>query len=189
MGVVIDVTTASPAARPGQGHAFQGHRGKALFVNEVHVGHQAAFIGGFSQPRIGNQDFIAFRKSLQHNGFYADRQIRAVIRHEQQKDLQTRIQDTGVQAIGPVAFIPGCQRGQGFPVGVHDIVDLAEGGPVLKPQFGGAFVESVIRDPAIASGFDAFQVDVFGNLGYPSCPGHTGSFSSHVCQPARSRFL
>ncbi|MCY3713020.1 MAG: hypothetical protein OXH02_07010 [Gemmatimonadetes bacterium] len=183
VGVVFDVTTATQAAHPGQDHTFQGHHGKALFVYEIYVGQQAVVFRGFLQPRIGNQDFITFWKSLQHNVFHADRQMRAVIRSEQQQGLQTSIQDTRVQAVGSVSFSAGCQADQDLPLGVHGLVDLTEGGTVLKPQFGGAFVESPVRDPAIATGPDGFQIDGFGQ------PGHAGSSGSHVRQPGRSRFL
>ena len=46
-----------------------------------------------------------------------------------------------MQAVWSVPFFAGYQGDQGFPVGVHDVVDLAEGGSVLEPQFRGAFVE------------------------------------------------
>ena len=170
-------------ACPGQCHTFQGHHGNALFIYEEHVGVQDAAVRCLPQSGIGNQSLVRFRKSRQHNVFHADRKMWLVIRYEHQQGLQTGVQDTGAQAVRSVAIVPRCRGGQRLLIGIGEFVDLPECRPVLKPQFGGAFVEPAARDPAVATGSGGFQVDVFGR------PIHAGSLGSHVRQPARSRLL
>ena len=167
------------AARRGQGHTLQGHYGQAMLVEEVYVGHQATAWCCLPHPGVGILDFVLTGKSLEHKGFHADRQMWFFIRDKHQQCLQTGIQDTGVQPVGTVAVIPGRQKGQRFSFAVHQFVDMTELGAVIKPHFGGQFVESTARGTPVATRTDGFQIDPFG------ITVHAGPDGSRVRQPRR----